>query len=91
MPKMRVRLQARRDIYVHNDIANAAHYFKTRIEERVSNNDRTGVGLEMVTALTMLAFAVEARFNFLGAQLISGKFKSIETIFLGRQVRFFAH
>lgn len=71
MAKIKVRLQARRHIFIHNDLVNAAFYFKTRIEERINNNDHNGVGLEIMAGLTMLAFAIEAKFNFLGDRLIN--------------------
>lgn len=70
MKKTRFRIQEHKDIYVHNDLANAAFYFKERIGERLKNNDRNGVGIEMMACLTMIAFAVEARVNFLGYKLI---------------------
>ncbi|GLS35376.1 hypothetical protein GCM10010869_09640 [Mesorhizobium tianshanense] len=72
MTKVKVRLQARRHIYIHNDLANAAYYFKARIEQRIANDDREGVGLEIMAGLTMLAFAIEAKLNFLGDRLVKG-------------------
>jgi hypothetical protein len=71
MAKIKVRLKAQRRIYIHNDIGNAAFYFKNRVSERLAKDDREGVGLEIIAGLTLLAFEVEARFNFLGAKLIS--------------------
>jgi hypothetical protein len=71
MDKIRVHLKAQRHIYVHNDIGNAAFYFKTRVDERIAKDDRDGVGLEIVAGLTLLAFEVEAKFNFLGAKLVA--------------------
>ena len=68
MAKIKVRLKAQRRIYIHNYIGNAAFYFKNRVSERLAN--REGVGLEIIAGLTLLAFEVEARFNFLGAKLI---------------------
>jgi len=41
------------------------------VSERLAKDDREGVGLEIIAGLTLLAFEVEARFNFLGAKLIS--------------------
>jgi|SRR5271166_4562597 len=70
MAKTKVRLKAHRHVYIHNDIGNAVFYFKNRVDERIANNDRDGVGLEIMAGLTLLAFEVEARFNFLGAKLI---------------------
>jgi antitoxin component HigA of HigAB toxin-antitoxin module len=71
MAKIRVRLKAHRNIYIHNDIGNVAFYFKNRVDQRIANGDRDGVGLEIIAGLTFLAFEVEARFNFLGAKLIT--------------------
>jgi hypothetical protein len=70
MAKMKVRLKAHQNIYIHNDIGNAVFYFKKRVDERIAKDDREGVGHEIVAGLTLLAFEVEARFNFLGATLI---------------------
>lgn len=70
MAKARFRIQEHKDLYIHNDLANAAFYFKERISERLKNDDREGVGIEMMACLTMIAFAVEARMNFLGYKLI---------------------
>jgi hypothetical protein len=66
MAKMRVHLKAHRHIYIHNDIGNAAFYFKNRVNERIAKGERDGVGLEIIAGLTLLAFEVEARFNFIG-------------------------
>ncbi|RUU29510.1 hypothetical protein [Mesorhizobium sp. M6A.T.Ce.TU.016.01.1.1] len=71
MNKIKVRLQEHRHFFIHNDLANAAYYFKERIAERLKNDDREGVALEMMACLTMIAFAVEAKINFLGHKLIS--------------------
>jgi hypothetical protein len=71
MTKKRVRLRANRKIRIHNDIGNAAYYFKNRVNERSEKGDRDGIGLEMIAGLILLAFEVEARFNFLGATLLS--------------------
>lgn len=71
-PKIKVRLKAHRHIYIHNDIGNAAAYFKNRVDERAAKGEREGIGLEIIASLTLLAFEVEARLNFLGAKLIQG-------------------
>lgn len=70
MTKALVRIREHKNIYIHNDLANAAFYFKERIAERLKNDDRDGVGTEMMACLTMIAFTVEARMNFLGYKLI---------------------
>ncbi|MGX8007934.1 hypothetical protein ACVDG8_002460 [Mesorhizobium sp. ORM8.1] len=69
--KIKVRVQEHRNVFIHNDLANAAFYFKQRISERLKLNDREGVSLEMMACLTMIAFAIEAKFNFLGYRLIA--------------------
>lgn len=71
MTKIKVHFKAHRHINIHNDISNAAFYFKNRVDERIAKDDREGVGLEIMAGLTLLAFEVEARFNFLGAKLIA--------------------
>lgn len=60
--------EVKKSIYVHNDLANTAHYFVTRVAEK-AKGDREGIGHDIVAALVMLAFAVEAQFNFLGSRL----------------------
>ncbi len=77
MSKIKARLQAHHRVYIHNDLANAAHYFKSRIEQREANNDRKGINLEIMAGLTMLAFAIEAKFNFLGDYLLKDKWKEM--------------
>lgn len=70
MGKIRVKLDEQRHIYIHNDLSNAAFYFKQRIYERIKADDREGISLEIMACLTMIAFAVEAKINFLGYRLI---------------------
>jgi antitoxin component HigA of HigAB toxin-antitoxin module len=70
MAKIRVRLKAHRNIYIHNDIGAVVFYFKNQVDKRIANSDRDGVGSEIIAGLTLLAFEVEARFNFVGAKLI---------------------
>jgi hypothetical protein len=75
MAKIKVHLKAHRHIYIHNDIGNAAFYFKNRVDERIAQGDREGVGLEIMAGLTLLAFEVEARLNFLGEKLMGAHWK----------------
>lgn len=70
MEKIKVRLKEHTTFYIHNDLANTAFYFKQRIEERLAKDDREGIALEMMACLTMIAFAIEAKANFLGLKLI---------------------
>jgi hypothetical protein len=86
MSKLRVKIPEHRHFYIHNDIANAAFYFKTKIEEKLARNEREGIGLDMMACLTMLAFEIEAKFNFLGYKLIeqwderSAAIKKVEVV-----------
>ena len=68
--KMRVKLKSNKSICIHNDLSNAAFYFKDRIRKRIDNNDRDGIFLEMIAGLTMTAFAMEANINFVGAKIL---------------------
>ncbi|WP_428429557.1 hypothetical protein [Pararhizobium sp.] len=69
MPQIRVRVKRQKQILVHNDLSNAGYYFYKRIGERIKNDDREGVGLEMMACLMMIAFSIEAKANFLGWKL----------------------
>lgn len=40
------------------------------MDKRIAEDDREGVGHEIIAGLILLAFEAEARFNFLGAKLI---------------------
>jgi hypothetical protein len=42
MAKIRVRLKAHRNIYIHNDIGNVAFYFKNRVDQRIAKGDCDG-------------------------------------------------
>ncbi|WP_428428659.1 hypothetical protein [Pararhizobium sp.] len=79
MPKMKVRVQQQKQILVHNDLSNAGYYFYKRIGERLKMDDREGVGLEMMACLTMLAFSIEAKANFLGWKLSPKKWNEGKT------------
>lgn len=67
MIRFRVEREATENI--HNDLANASHYFKKRIAEREAKGDRQGIALEMMAGLTMTAFWIEAGINYLGFTL----------------------
>lgn len=70
MEKIKVRRQRRKHFYIHNDLANAAYHSKLLIEEKLKT-DGAGIALDCMGCLTMLAFTVEAKINFLGAKLIT--------------------
>ncbi|MES0879658.1 hypothetical protein [Roseibium sp. SCP14] len=65
----RFKVHAHERIFIHNDLSNAAFHFKRLIESKSAKGDHSGLGLEVMAGATMLAFANEARFNFLGYHL----------------------
>src|SRR5262245_56423591 len=65
------RLQGKKYVYIHNDLSNSAFHFKTRIEERLANDDRVGITFDCMACLVMCAFSFEAYINFLGSKLIA--------------------
>ena len=71
MEKIRARHQGEKNIYVHNDLSNAAHHFKEQIESRVKAGDRKGIAFDYMACLIMLAFTFEAKINFLGHKLVT--------------------
>lgn len=72
MGLVRVRHKGHKNIYVHNDLSNGAHHFVERIKERIAHDDRKGIAFDCMACLTLLAFAFEARINFLGFKRIKG-------------------
>lgn len=69
METYRVRRQAKKNIYVHNDLSNAAFHFKKSVDSRLEEGNREGIAFEIMACLSMLAFSFEAKINFLGAKL----------------------
>jgi hypothetical protein len=67
--KFEVKVTESRQIYIHNTLENAVYHLKRKIEEHIQNNQREGVGLEIMACLTMIAFSFEAQVNFLGFKL----------------------
>lgn len=64
---IRLRIHRKAVENIHNDIANASHYFMDRVVRRDANDDRAGISLEMMAGLTMTAFWIEAGINYIGA------------------------
>ena len=86
MIKIRARHKGTKNIYVHNDLSNAAHHFKQVIEAKTAADDRKDIAFDYLACMMMLAFASEAMINFIGQKLIEpwderqptkDKFKSI--------------
>lgn len=72
MEKIKVRQQAKKHIYVHNDLSNAAYHFNKKVNERLANNDKEGIAFDILAELIFLAFTIEAKTNFLGNRLVAG-------------------
>lgn len=72
MEKIKVRRQAKKHIYVHNDLSNAAYHFNKIINERFANDDIEGIAFDILAELVFLAFTIEAKVNFLGSKLVGG-------------------
>lgn len=84
--QMRALLEIKSADYIHNDLSSAAFYFKEGVAERLKRDERDGIFLQMMAALVMTAFSLEAYLNFLGSQkvanwndrmAISGKLKTL--------------
>jgi hypothetical protein len=71
MEKRLARHKGYKNIYIHNDLAGAAFYFKETIGSKLAVNDRKGIAFDYMTCLLLLAFTFEAQINFLGLKLIS--------------------
>ena len=70
MGKIRVRRESKNRIYIHNDLSNAASFFKKRIDERLDNNDLKGINFDFIAFHCLSAFSTEARLNFIGKKKI---------------------
>lgn len=75
MDKYRIRRQLRKNIYIHNDLSNAAFHFKKSVDSRLKEENREGIAFEVMACLSMLAFSFEARVNFLGSKLFQEEWK----------------
>lgn len=80
MRKIKVKLHQKQEIFVHNNLANTAFYFRERISARMAKDDREGIGLEMTACLVMIAFAMEAHVNFFGWKLAPTKWDDRDQI-----------
>lgn len=57
--------------YAHNDVANAAGFFKDRLSTAIANGERSdGIFLQLMATVTMTAFALEGYVSFIGRTLI---------------------
>jgi hypothetical protein len=67
--RIRARIQQTRKVYVHNDLSQAATCLTDIIEEKTKNGVRDGIMFDGMAAALMVAFAFEAKLNFMGSQL----------------------
>ena len=70
MDRIRARHKGTKNIYVHNDLSNAAYHFKRVIEAKIAADDRKGITFDYLACRIMLAFTLEAMINFIGQKLI---------------------
>jgi hypothetical protein len=70
MDKIRGRIQGKRYVYIHNDLANAAFHFKSVIDARLKKDDRKGITFDCMACLVMCAFSFKAYINFIESKLI---------------------
>jgi hypothetical protein len=55
---------------IHNDLISAAFNLKERIDANMKKGELSGIGLDIMAAVTMTAFAYEAYLNFVGFTVI---------------------
>lgn len=91
--QMRVVINREKQVLIHNGLSNAAHYFTKTAEARIAEDDREGVGIEIMAGLVMLAFASEAKFSFLGWRLFGDRwnerqaaYKKVEEVLTALQI-----
>ncbi len=84
---IRVKHQEKRNVYIHNDLENAAHHFGERIKARLAADNRDGIMFDCMACATMLAFTWEAYLNFFGHKLVgnwnekANVYKKIDKVF----------
>lgn len=73
-PRIRAKITNNWVDYPHNDLSNAAWFFRERINKAFSEKERLdGIFLDMIACVTMIAFSLEGYVNFIGAKLLDGK------------------
>lgn len=65
MSKIKVKVDTSKNVYIHNDLMNVAYHLKEAILKKNEDNDE-GINLDIMAALAILAFAYEAKINFIG-------------------------
>ncbi len=73
--KIRARVKKDRKIYIHNDLSQAATYFNDAIQAKLAKGSRDAITFDGMACALMIAFAFEAKLNFMGSYLLKeGKF-----------------
>jgi hypothetical protein len=68
--KIRARVQKDRKLYVHNDLSQAATYFNDTIQAKLAKKTRDAIAFDGMACGLMIAFAFEAKLNFMGNYLL---------------------
>ncbi len=70
MKKVKFEVKRKRHYRIHNDLSNGAFHFKKELERMLQDNDERGITFVCMSCLMMLAFAVEAKINFVGEKCV---------------------
>src|ERR1700686_2956722 len=74
MEKFAVKIRDNAHIYIHNTLQNTAWFLKEEIDNLIKEKGEA-IGLKIMACLVMLAFAFEARINFLGFKAYGEKWE----------------
>jgi hypothetical protein len=66
MEIIKARIEQKKNIYVHDDLSQAASLLKQVIDNKNKTDDRDGLAFYGMACAVMLAFTFEAKINFLG-------------------------
>jgi hypothetical protein len=66
---IRARVRKTKKVYVHNDLSQAATYFNETAQVKFKKGERDGIKFDGMATALMVAFAFEAKLNFMGSQL----------------------
>jgi len=68
--KIKVRVQKSKTVLVHNDLSQAATYFADIIGDKIKKGSRDAIMYDGMACALMVAFAFEAKLNFIGEYLV---------------------
>ncbi|MBB1438701.1 hypothetical protein H5202_08400 [Shewanella sp. SG41-4] len=72
MGKVKLKVKRKRNYRIHNDLSNGAFHFKKELERRLVDGNESGITYVSMSCLIMLAFAIEAKINFIGEKCVEG-------------------